>query len=75
MWYCWVVGRDVGLPVVALFAFVRVDIMIMDNLIAAIDLVVATRTKAARVDVATGCSGLGLPGHELVPNALRAQRA
>ena len=47
----------------------------MVNLIAAVDLVVAMRTKAARVDVATVCSDLGLPGHELVSNALRDQRA
>lgn len=57
-------GRNVDLATVALAALVLVYIMIIVSLIAVVDLVVAVRTNAPGVGVATGCSNLGLSGHE-----------
>lgn len=75
MWYWRVVGRNVGLPVVASIALVLVDIMVIVNLVPAVDLVVVVRTQAPGMGVATGCSDLGLSGHRARFNALRDQRA
>ena len=63
MWYFWAVRRNVGLSTAALGALMILDIMIVVNIIAAIDLVIAVRTETARVDVGPWCSDLSLPGH------------
>jgi hypothetical protein len=63
MWYCWVIGCNVGLTTVALIALVLVDIMVIVILVAAVDLVVTVGTKAARREVGPGRNDLGLSGH------------
>ena len=54
MWYCRVAGRNVGLATATAIALVLVDMMNIVNLIAAVELIVAGRTKAARLGVAAG---------------------